>query len=190
MRFFVFCLGVLSYATAASAAILTFSGQPSTGFPAFVSDTESGFTVVPVAGQFTVGDFFGNPVPDIFTYNHGTSTVQVTEVGGGDFEFTSAALANFASTSSASYTIAGLLGGVQQFSASGIINGNNAFSIYNPGYGGDVIDTLDITLAPQSGNEADLDNIVVTPTPEPSNLLLLGTGFGVLFVAFRRRIFA
>jgi PEP-CTERM motif len=172
---------------AASAVKINFTDQPASGFPIFTSDTKKGFTVTPIAGQFVVGDSFGDPAPDLAVIQK-SATISIT-YSGGDFTFTSVDLAGLHGT----YSITGLLDGSTVFTVSDKITGDDVFKAYKPDFSSDLIDQLEITLTDKN-NEADLDNIVVKPAadpdpvPEPSSFLLLGSGLVATAGALRRSL--
>lgn len=186
-------VAAVAFASASLAAYadttITFSGLPSSGFPLFTTYTESGFTVTNTAGQFAVGDAFGDPVPDLFMYDT-SSSITVTHNGGGAFSFTDVDFANFNGTAGL-YDIVGSLSGVQVFDNSGTIAGQGVFSPYGEGFSSDAIDSLVITLT-NTAAESDLDNITLgttaSATPEPSSIALLGTGLLGVAGVLRKRL--
>ena len=179
--------------SSASAQTITFDDLTQINGGAFSSYTESGFTVDLFAGYMCVGQAYGAPVPDLFGGHScldgsDSSVLRITRTAGGSFGFIGTDLATQNGVSS--YTFAGFLGGSSQFLATDSFN--TGFDFFAGPAPGQEIDELRITLRTLGATSYNIDNIrlgdaMYTATPEPSTLLLLGTGLGVLGYIRRRR---
>jgi hypothetical protein len=151
---------------AASAVVITFSGLPGPNFTPFVNPyVESAFTVTPTVGSWFQGLQFGNPVPSIFSTSD-TATVDVTQNGVGLFRFSSVDLAD-ADSGGPGYTLQGFLLGVPVFSTSGGPLSFGFATIPSPNSVA-TIDLLRITMVRNTTSSYNVDNINVTPVPEPA----------------------
>jgi len=178
-----------SAASAGTTTTINFNGLTGNQGP-FTTYTEGGYTVTKTSGDLYVETSgFGDPVPDIFS-DSGKSTAAVTD-GGSLFTFDSVDLANYAGDlSRGNYEIIGLDNGVEVFDYSGLIEEFGVFNTYSNAFSADEITRLSITV--DNGDSVNIDNIVVgnasvAATPEPSSLVLLGTGLIGAAGAARRR---
>lgn len=180
----------LGIGRAAATVTITFAPQTGANESAFVSDTESGFTVTPLTTNWFVGQIYGNPIPSIFDGPIGTpstATIQVTD-GGTPFTFDS--VDDSSNNGQSGFHIAASLGGNSVYSESATLaNAAGAFQTYSSTLAdaAKLIDTLDITITPGSGTTSvNLDNIVLNASvPEPVTGTSILLGLGIL--AMRRR---
>jgi hypothetical protein len=157
----------------ATAAVIGFSNLTTSG--PFTSTSEAGFSVTAVSGNWVVSTGFGHPAPFVEFINpvQGPTTAEILVTSAGSpFTFSSVEL--YSSVTAIPYVFTGLLRGSPVFTATGVVP--NTFGNFATVSGPSLpIDTLRISLTNMfQGNPMGLDNLVVTPVPEPSTLALLG----------------
>lgn len=188
---------LVSAAGASNAQTITFGALPGESGDFFTGPySEAGYAVTLLSGTICVGKIFGNPIPNLFgglDCDHATSatpaTLSIKKIDGGLFYFVGADLAT--EVGSASYTFAGFLAAVSQYSAGGVLPITDTFDTYAGSAPGTSIDELRILL---NGNDAisyNIDNIQLsasTVVPEPASFLLMAAGLaGLTYVQRKRR---
>src|SRR5687768_16271320 len=111
-------------------AQITFDALVGVNGSPYVGHSEAGFDVAPLAGQWSEGHAFGNPVPSVFggpIPRPLEGSLRVTRSGGGTFTFASVDLAS--PTGLSDYLLGGSLAGSPVFSQGGSVGPNPVFVV-------------------------------------------------------------
>jgi len=161
----------------------------------FTTYSESGFTVIATPERWAAVTTFGNPLPSIqFLRETGEPIVAGTiEITNSSSLFTFSSIDLYSSVTPIEFLITGFLSSTRVFTGSGTLpNPMGTFRTLTipPGAALEPLDSLVITLfnpiVPVS-NPMGLDNIVVTPVPEPGTVALTAWGLATL-IAIRKRV--
>lgn len=189
--FLVITAALMGRAGVASAETITFAGAAAGPFTTY---SQSGFTVTAVSDRWTVVPTFGNPLPSIqFLREAGEPIVAGTiEVTNSSSLFTFSSIDLYSSITPIEFLIAASRNSTRVFTGSGTLpNPMGTFRTLTipPGAALEPLDSLVITLfnpVVPFTNPMGLDNIVVSPVPEPGTIALTAWGLATL-VAMRRR---
>jgi hypothetical protein len=170
-----------TFASAASATTITFSGLTGANGTPVATYTEGGFTVTTTVGQFFQGQVFGNPVPSIVAGPiFGGPTNDAIAVADGGVPFTFSALDLATANANTAYTFTGTLLGAPVFSVNDTVSPPQVFNTVLSGVSADVIDRLVITAnIGAGGTSTNIDNIAVNVVPGP----IAGAGLPGLIAA-------
>ena len=184
LAFSLTALAMISSSATASAATISFDDLPGgTGSP-LGPYQEAGFTVTPAFGAWKEAHNSGNPAPSIFVEDlRDTPFGSVSVTGGGLFTFTSVDLQAYASP--VGYEVAGWLGNNQVFSVANDQAAGGFSTIASPSKLS--IDRLTVDVGGGGPGSFNVDNIKVSPVPEPATAALLVLGLGLIGTAARRR---
>lgn len=158
-------LAVIVGATPVHLPVVTFNALPPNG-PAFITHTESGFTVDTIAGPWTSGPALISRNPD--PMNNFDSEVRVTASGGGPFALVSARL--YSSVTNIPYVLRGVLNGTTVYTETGLVPNTlgNYATVANP-QAATPVDAVFITVTNPAtsscigcpGNPVGIDDIVL-----------------------------
>jgi hypothetical protein len=185
-------LMALLFSTGIAGATTTITFNSLTGFSGdhFTLTSEAGFDITAITSEWREAHLFGNPVPSIFNdgLNQSVATIRVTATGGGNFSLESVDFGwGILGDGEGIGTVEGFLGGSSLFFFSTALHANDeTFSTFSPVAGGFSIDSLLISI---NEHDSNIDNIVLgtSTVPEPSTMLLLGTGIAGLIAACRKK---
>jgi hypothetical protein len=189
--FLVVTAALMGRAGVASAETIAFTAAAAGPFTTY---SQSGFTVTAASEGWMVVPTFGNPLPFIqFLREAGEPIVAGTiEITNSSSLFTFSSIDLYSSVTPIEFLITGFLNSTRVFTGTGTLpNPMGTFRTLTipPGAALEPLDSLVITLfnpvVPVS-NPIGLDNIVVTPVPEPGTVALTAWGLATL-VAMRRR---
>ena len=184
LAFSLTALAMISSSATASAATISFDNLPGGTASPLGPYEEAGFTVTPTFGNWKEAHNFGNPLPSVYVEDlRSTPFGALSVTGGGLFTFTSVDLQAYASP--VGYEVAGWLGGNQVFSVADNQAAGGFSTIASPSQLS--IDRLTVDVSSGGAGSFNVDNIKVSPVPEPATASLLVVGLGLIGAAMRHR---
>jgi hypothetical protein len=136
----------------------------------FSTYTENGYTVGAIAGEWKIAKIFGRPAPDVFCAGCDPGTLVVE---GPLFTFESVDIGN-ATPCCFGVSLTGFRNGVEVYSQTATSPGFGMFETVNSLEPNQLMNRLLITVN-TAGFDANVDNINLSSTPEPSSIILVGT---------------